>query len=195
MSLADQLRWDSRYKQATQAPAPAAVLTDNLHLLPTSGKALDLACGLGGNALWLAERGLTVEAWDCSAVALEKLQQMAGQRSLEITTRVADLDDTLPEAASFDLIVVSSFLNRTLCPAIANALRPGGILAYQTFTQAQAVSGLGGPSNPAFLLAPGELLCLFADLAPCVYREERDCGDLQQGLRNQAYLLATRGRN
>ncbi len=192
MSLADQHRWDNRYKNATHAPSPAAVLTDNQHLLATAGKALDLACGLGGNALWLAEHGLTVEAWDCSAVALEKLQQLAAQRDLEITARVVDLDNTLPDAASFDLIVVSNFLNRALCPAIAKALRPGGLLAYQTFTQAQAVSGLGGPSNPAFLLAPGELLRLFADLTPCLYREESNQGDLQQGLRNQAYLLATR---
>jgi len=192
MSLTDQECWDRRYSGTNMPPHPARVLTDNHYLLPTRGQAVDLACGLGGNALWLAERGLSVEAWDCSPVALEKLEQIATEKNLSITTRVVNLDDTpLPQAA-FDLIVVSGFLSRSLCPAIANALRPGGLLAYQTFTQAKPATDLGGPNNPRFLLAPGELLKLFSNLTPCVYREECGYGDLQEGLRNQAYLLACR---
>jgi len=194
MSAIDQEHWDHRFSQATATPRPAKVLTDNEHLLPAQGLALDLACGLGGNVLWLAERGLSVEAWDCSSVALEKLDAAAKGKGLNIMTRHADLEETpLPQAA-FDLIVVSGFLSRSLCPAIAEALRPGGLLAYQTYTQFKPAEGLQGPRNPDYLLAPGELLQLFGDLSPCVYREERGYGDLELGLRNQAYLLACRGR-
>lgn len=192
MSLADQEHWNERFRQTDKTPVPARVLTDNQHLLSVTGKALDLACGLGGNALWLAEKGLCVEAWDCSTVALGRLAQRAAEKKLPVTTRQVDLDeDVLPETA-FDLIVVSGFLSRPLCSAIAKALRPGGLLAYQTFTQAKPLANLHGPRNANYLLAPGELLRLFHGLSPCVYREENGYGDLQQGLRNQAYLLACR---
>jgi len=137
---------------------------------------------------------LAVEAWDCSSVALEKLETAATEQGLNITTRHADLEETTLPRAVFDLIVVSGFLSRALCPAIVAALRPGGLLAYQTYTQLKSVEGLHGPSNPDYLLAPGELLQLFSDLSPCVYREEQGYGDLELGLRNQAYLLACRGR-
>jgi len=191
MSFADQAHWDQRYTTINTAPHPARVLIDNQHLLPDSGQVLDLACGLGGNALWLAERGLSVDAWDCSSVALDKLQRSVSQRGLNIATRVVDFDEEpLPEAA-FDLIVVSGFLSRKFCPDICRALRQGGLLAYQTYTQEKVDTAPSGPRNPNYLLAPGELLKLFPTLAPCVYREERDLGDLQQGLRNYAYLLAS----
>lgn len=190
MSTADQQYWDSRFSQAAAIPRVVSVLTDNEHLLPVQGAALDLACGLGGNALWLAERGLTVQAWDCSAVALGKLDAVATKQNLTITTHHADLDETPLPRAVFDLIVVSGFLSRALCPAIVEALRPGGLLAYQTYTRFKPVEGLPGPNNPDYLLAPGELLQLFNQLSPCVYREERGYGDLELGLRNQAYLLA-----
>jgi len=191
MSFADQAHWDQRYTIINTSPHPARVLTDNQHLLPNRGQALDLACGLGGNALWLAERGLSVEAWDCSAVALDKLQKSATQRNLNITTRTVDLDEELLPQAAFDLIVVSGFLSRTLCPSISAALKPGGLLAYQTYTRERVDTFPAGPKNPDYLLAPGELLKLFPTLAPCVYREEGDLGDQQQGLRNYAYLLAS----
>jgi len=192
MSVVDQEHWDRRFSQVEAVPRVVSVLTDNEYLLPAQGVALDLACGLGGNALWLAERGLSVEAWDCSTVALEKLNLAAEQQGLSITTRHADLEETALPCASFDLIVVSGFLSRSLCPAIAGALRPGGLLAYQTYTQFKPAEGLHGPRNPDYLLAPGELLQLFSGLSPCVYREEQGYGDLNRGLRNQAYLLACR---
>ena len=63
---AEQDKWDRRYSDPANEARAAQVLSDNLHLLPTQGTALDLACGLGGNALLLARQGLTVEAWDLS---------------------------------------------------------------------------------------------------------------------------------
>jgi len=193
MSAADQEHWDHRFSQITAVPRVVNVLTDNEHLLPKQGAALDLACGLGGNALWLAERGVSVEAWDCSSLALAKLRNAAKDKGLDITTRHTDLEETPLPRAAFDLIVVSGFLSRSLCPTIVEALRPGGLLAYQTYTQFKPAEGLHSPRNKDYLLAPGELLNLFDGLKPCVYREEGGYGDLQQGLRNQAYLLACLG--
>ncbi len=186
----DRLRWDARYRDAAGPGNACRVLRENLHLLPARGRALDLACGTGGNALLLAERGLDTEAWDISPVGLAVLQRTAAARSLAITTREVDLAHaTLPRAA-FDLIVVSRFLERALCPAIADALRPGGLLFYQTFTRERV--GEGGPKNPEWRLARGELLRLFADLEPVVYREEGLLGDTSQGFRDEAMLVARR---
>ena len=183
-----QQAWNKRYQQAEQANIPAQVLTDNLHLLPKQGSALELACGLGGNALLLARCGLDTQAWDLSDVAIAKLQQQADQQQLPLRACCIDLEHQPLTAASVDIICVSSFLDRSLCPSIVAALKPQGLLFYQTFTRAKHLDS--GPSNPEFLLMQGELLGLFAELTPLAYREELGCGDLSLGLRNQAYLVA-----
>ncbi|HEB99563.1 MAG TPA: SAM-dependent methyltransferase, partial [Thiotrichales bacterium] len=65
-------KWDARYRESATAVA-TEVLVENRHLLPAVGEALDLACGLGGNALLLARHGLRTTAWDLSPVAIERL--------------------------------------------------------------------------------------------------------------------------
>ncbi|MCC5811931.1 MAG: class I SAM-dependent methyltransferase [Ectothiorhodospiraceae bacterium] len=184
-------RWDARYRNATpQAAAAAEVLRDNLHLLPARGSALDLASGLGGNAQLLARHGLATEAWDLSPVAIDALNAFAGREALSLKGVVRDVVAEPPAAGSFDVIVVSRFLERSLCQHLEQALRPGGLLFYQTFTRLK-VQGLG-PANPEFLLGQGELLRLFPHLDPVVYREERDLGDHRRGFRDQALLVALR---
>ncbi len=184
-----QQKWNQRYQRSQSAPSPARVLSDNAHLLPNQGQALDLACGLGGNALLLAKHGLVTQAWDLSDVVIHKLQGVAEQRQLPLQAHCVDLDQQPLPVAMFDVISVSGFLDRELCPAITAALKSGGLLFYQTHTLAK-VGPTAGPSNPNFLLQAGELLQLFSELVPLVYLEEQDCGDLTQGLRNQAYLVA-----
>jgi len=182
-------KWDRRYREGgTEAPAPARVLVDNGHLLPSAGRALDLACGLGGNALWLAERGLEVSAWDVSPVAIERLAARAGRLGLVIDAEVRDVCDQPPAPASFDVIVVAHFLARSLAPRLVRALRPGGLLFYETFTRERV--GEGGPSNPDFLLGPNELLGLFRPLHVLAYREEGRAGDTDRGFRDKAWLVA-----
>ena len=95
---------------------------------------------------------------------------------------------TPPEPASFDVIVVSRFLERDLVPSLVQALRADGLIYYQTFTAARV--GDTGPRNPAFRLADNELLALFASLRLIVYREEGLAGDLNKGLRGEAMLVA-----
>ncbi len=161
-------KWNQRYRQASDLPPVNPWLVHYRHLLPTKGTALDLACGLGQNSFFLAKHGLSVEGWDMSAVGIEKLEQQAKAQALEVTGRCIDATSPWPEA-QFDLVYVSYFLQREVCPQIIKSLKPGGVLMYQTFNNLPLE---GKPSNPKFLLAEGELLQLFADLTPLVYVDE-----------------------
>ncbi|MEQ1756787.1 MAG: methyltransferase domain-containing protein [Vicinamibacterales bacterium] len=150
---------------------PATWLTDHATLLPHSGTALDLACGRGRHALWLARRGLSVTAIDRDHDALGQIEDTAASLGLTISTLAVDLE---AEAASlgrahYDVIVCVHYLHRALFPAIIEALRPAGVLVYETFTRSQAT--LGRPRNPAFLLEEGELEQLVAPLDIVASRE------------------------
>ncbi|MGE3537709.1 MAG: class I SAM-dependent methyltransferase [Candidatus Tectimicrobiota bacterium] len=191
--LAAQQKWNVRYQENPpgQLPQAAYVLREYQHLLPASGCALDLACGLGGNALLLAARGLETWAWDIADSAITRLQATALQQGVTLHTAVRDVVAQPPSARSFDVLVVSRFLDRSLAPALIQALKPGGLLLYQTLTQL-TVGDVHKPSNPAYLLAPQELLRLFQPLRLVVYREEADLGEITQGWRNEALLIGQR---
>ena len=180
--------WNERYRARGGAPSEACrVLVDNAHLLPPGGEALDLACGTGGNALFLARRGLTVCAWDLAPNAVNALRSAAGLEALTIHAQACDIDTVAWSADRFDVIVVSRYLDRALAPHLCDSLRPGGLLFYQTFTAAKLDAA--GPRNPAFLLDDNELLALFGSLRVRYYREDSRCGDLAVGLRNEAYFV------
>lgn len=184
-------QWETRYAEPTTPnPQSCEVLAAYRHLLPRSGDALDLACGKGGNAFLLARHGLRTAAWDIAENALCQLQGFARQAGLEVRTRQRDALAEPPAAESFDVIVVCRFLERALAPALQAALRPGGLLFYQTFTRLQIHPG--GPRNPAYRLERNELLHLFTGLQVAVYREEADFGTTGQGWRDQAMLIAAR---
>jgi len=142
-------------------------LGDHLGFLPASGEGLDLAAGRGGNARLLNERQLKTHAWDLSAVAMQELATDVPS----IHTSVRDIVEQPPEPNSFDVIVVSRFLDRSLCPAIEAALRQNGVLFYQTFTK--------GLSNHDFMLQPNELLFLFPNLRVQFYLEPIDGSEAQ----------------
>jgi len=182
-------KWNIRHAQAQDIGEAPRVLRDNLHLLPPSGDALDLACGRGAGALLLASRGLRVQAWDLSEVAIERLiAEALAQGVGNVHALVRDAIRQPPEPGSFDLILVSFFLDRGLAPHLINALRPGGLLIYQTFTRA-AVSACG-PCNPEYRLGDNELLRMFSGLIVRFYREEGLLGDLGAGCRDVAMLVA-----
>jgi dihydroneopterin aldolase len=118
-------------------PAPAQFLKDSLPLLP-HGQVLDLACGRGRNALFLASRGFTVEAIDRDEQAMAELKAAAHQQGLtSITTRVMELENAgrPPEIqpARYDVILGFFYLHRPLFPSLLAALKPGGVLVYETF--------------------------------------------------------------
>ncbi len=180
--------WDQRHADPDKQPSAAEVLLENLHLLPETGNALDLACGLGGNALELARFGLEVSAWDISSVAVERLRHLAASEELVLNAEQRDVEQAPLTENAFDVIVVSYFLNRDLMPALIAGLKPGGLIFYQTFTRI-AVSDTG-PSNPAYRLGGNELIALLSPLSVRFYREENRLGDLNKGLRDVAMAVA-----
>ena len=188
---ATQEKWDRAYSAPSEdEPRPANVLVENAHLLPPVGDALDLACGLGGNALFLALRGFRVNAWDISSVAIARLVTMARRLRLKIEANVRDVESEPFPCGVFDVVTVSHFLARPLAGPICDSLRPGGLLFYQTFLLDKPDPQ--GPNNPNYLLAENELLQLFGGLRVLFYREEGLVGDLTAGNRNEAYFVGQR---
>ena len=181
-------KWDRRYaNEPAGSPEPPQVLSEYAYLLPPSGTALELACGRGGSALFLARRGFKVHAWDISRTAVEGLVLQAETEGLEIETQVRDVHDSPPPLNTFDVICVSYYLERSIVDLIIQALKPQGLLFYQTFIH-EKVTDLG-PSNPLYRLGSNELLGLFAPLHVLVYQELGCVGDTGQGVRNVAWLV------
>lgn len=129
------------------------------HLVVPGARVLDVACGSGRHARFFSARGCSVTAVDRDLVALESLAGIPG-----IETVRADLEaDPWPfMQACFDAIVVTNYLHRPLFPHLVGALAVGGVVFYETFMQGNEV--YGKPSNPAFLLAPGELSAAFGEM-------------------------------
>ncbi|MEE9309669.1 MAG: methyltransferase domain-containing protein [Cocleimonas sp.] len=112
-------KWNEAYQDADISSAkPAHVLTENTHLLPATGNALDLACGKAGNALYLAKKGFKVDAVDLSPTVLSHVKHYANQHNLPITCICKDIENTGLPNKKYDVIIVSYFLNRALFPQI-----------------------------------------------------------------------------
>lgn len=181
-------KWDTIYAKADDDNTQAAsILVEHSFLLPENGIALDLACGLGANALLLAKHGLKTYAFDISSTALNKLEQQASKQQLEINCQQQDIEQIPLDENYFDVIVVSRFLNRHLSNGIMTALKPEGLLFYQTFTQDKISSA--PPNNPDYLLAKNELLKLFSPLQTLYYQEYALAGDISCGNRNEALYI------
>ncbi len=121
---------------------------------PRGARALDVACGSGRHIHWLCSRGIAVTGVDRDLSAVRAEAPPQGATLIE-----ADLEQGAPPPwapDSFDLVVVTNYLWRPLLPAIIAAVAGGGLLIYETFATGNAA--FGRPSNPAFLLEPGELL-------------------------------------
>jgi protein-L-isoaspartate O-methyltransferase len=115
------------------------------------------------------------------------LQEAATRQQLSIQSEVRDVEATPPDPGTFDIIVVSYFLARKIIPALIQALKPGGLIYYQTFSQ-QHVSERG-PQQSAFRLAEQELLQLFLGLQVVFYREEGRIGNVVKGFRDEAMFI------
>jgi 2-polyprenyl-3-methyl-5-hydroxy-6-metoxy-1,4-benzoquinol methylase len=162
----DRDRWDERHAAAGAAgPGPPSALRGWEALLPGEGHALDVACGRGGVAVWLALHGLSVDALDVSPVALHALAELAGRHGVADRVRghPHDLDTGLPASRAYDVVVCQRFRDPALYPRLAAALAPGGLLAV-------TVLSLVGGAGP-FRAEPGELLAAFAGLDVLDHRE------------------------
>jgi SAM-dependent methyltransferase len=159
----DATRWNDRYRSSPPAaPLRPEVFDDHpelLHLVPDSGIAIDIACGLGRQVLWLADRGLRVVALDVSPVAIDHLELAAKALGLDdrIGARVTDLDAGLPaDPAGADVIVCQRFRQPALYPQMVDRLAAGG-LAIVT-----VLSSVGADAPGPFHAPPGELTAAFA---------------------------------
>ncbi len=164
----DALRWNSRYlddERYSTFAQPRAFLVKNAHFLPPKGLALDVAMGLGGNAGFLLSRGLRVVGVDISSVAVHQ----ASKRFAGLMAVVADLANYYLPSETFDVILNFYYLQRDLWSQYQLALRPGGILYIETLTQ--EMLQLQPNTDPAYLLAPGELRQAFASWEILVYQE------------------------
>ncbi|HTK30615.1 MAG TPA: methyltransferase domain-containing protein [Candidatus Saccharimonadaceae bacterium] len=146
---------------------PAPFLEDALRrhrTLVPEGPAIDVACGAGRDAVWLALQGFAVEAWDRDAWALGQAERLAARHGVALATVPCDLEwdaARLPEAR-FALVTCFRFLHRPLFARLAAALLPGGVLVYETYRLGQ--ERFGRPKSPRFLLEAGELSAAFSSL-------------------------------
>ena len=192
MADADRTRWNERYRSEEYNFTPAAwlqALEPTLREHPVGARALDLACGGGRNALYLAELGYSVDAWDISDAGLSILTDALARRAqlgqpLSVQPLQVDLERTPIPPETYDLVLDAHYLERSLFGGLARALRPGGRLIVHTFLNTP-----GGPitsriNNPDFVLQPGELRATFADLERVELVEDHAM--------EQAHLLARR---
>lgn len=161
MSAADRERWDARHRLAATQLELRAAPPDVLRGVdvPERGRALDVACGRGGAAVWLALRGLAVDAVDVSAVALAAGAALAAAEGVAVRWWAHDLDAGLPAGCTgpYDVVVCQRFRDATRYPVLAELLAPGGLLAITVLSE---VDDEPGP----YRAAPGELLAAFGHL-------------------------------
>ncbi len=182
MEPEEKSRWDARYKERPQSWAePDEFLVrsyDEFLSDRPPGLALDLAGGAGRNSLFLIARGWRVDLVDISEVALQLAKEKfrSAKRSAvdgKLNVKAVDLNAVSDFGRSeYELIVVFYFLRRELFPALIAALKPGGTLVYRTYT-IDRMNVPGGPSDPAYLLQPGELRQAFDSLEILYYNETK----------------------
>ena len=181
VSEEDRLRWDRRYADrpavSLDEPSLPGVFLPFADGFPTGGRGLDLACGRGEAAVWLARRGVAVRGFDVSAVAIAQARALAQRCGVTDRCRfdVVDLDDGLPPGPPVDVVICNRFRDPRLDHAIVERLAVGGLLAVS------ALSEVGASPGP-FRVAAGELRTAFSKLVVIA-------GDEADG---QAWLLARR---
>jgi 2-polyprenyl-3-methyl-5-hydroxy-6-metoxy-1,4-benzoquinol methylase len=170
---ADRERWDARHAAAGAAgagpaPAPPDALRGRTELLPSGGRALDVACGRGAVAVWLAARGFAVDAVDVSPVALEAGRELAAREGVAELVRwwLHDLDRGIPGAGHYDVLVCQRFRDPARYGELAARLAPGGLLVVTVLSEV-------GEGPGPFRAPPGELPAAFGGLE-VLHHVERD---------------------
>ena len=155
--------WDRRYSGAefVWTAQPNRFLVAEVEAL-APGRGLDLACGEGRNAVWLAARGWRMTGVDFSAVALEKARRLAEVRGVQAEWVLADLFSYQPEPHAYDLVLmfylqVPAEQRTSVVRAMATAVAPGGVLLLVAHDSANLEHGYGGPPNPAVLYTAQDL--------------------------------------
>jgi tellurite methyltransferase len=177
MGMDEKTLWDKKYGERSHSslqPDPFLVSAYGEFLFGTTpGFALDVAGGVGRHSIWLAQRDWRVKLLDISEVGIQQAEENAKRTGTanSISAHICDLNTTRDLGREqYGLIVVFFFLQRELFPALLDAIKPGGILIYKTYTTEQK-NFSGGPSHPMFLLDPNELLHAFSSLRVLHYHE------------------------
>jgi SAM-dependent methyltransferase len=184
----DAQRWDERYQRESDfwlERKPRQLLTSNAHLLPAEGRALDAACGVAINALFLAQHGLRTFALDISEYALRLAKQRASSIGLPLEAAVIDLSNPWLPAAHFEVIVNFHFLERGTIPVYRQALKSGGLIFFDTFSKRGERN-----DNPVYYLDPGELIGWFHDFEIIHYAENDLIPSVNHSKRGIAQLIA-----
>ncbi len=182
--LADKERWNKRHVEKPMRHTVEPLIEKYIGEVEV-GEALDIACGIGRNTHFMAEKGFLVDAVDISDYALSQVKDMATIKKFEV-----DLDTYNLEINKYDLIVNINYLSRRLLPQIKEALRDGGVIIFETFIIAHGE--FTQPVNPEFLLRKNELLHAFIGL-DIIYYEERDDINLRGENTRVASLVARKG--
>ena len=163
MSDIDRQKWNQRYRQGAYAGRvhASALLQDWVEKIPP-GRALDVACGAGRNALFLAGRGFAVDAVDISREALERAGESAHSAALQVNWLERDLDEGLALETGYQLILVIRYVNLPLLRQLTDNLAPGGFLVCEQHLVSDA--DVTGPGNPAYRVNPGELAACAGEL-------------------------------
>lgn len=160
----DSTGWDRRYggEELVWTAEPNRFLAAEVEGL-VAGEALDVACGEGRNAVWLAQRGWQVTGVDFSRVGLDKAARLAEQRGVSVQWVLTDLLDYVPPSDAFDLVAIlylhidGASMRRVLRHAAAS-LAPGGTLLVVGHDPTNIQDGCGGPQDPAILMTPDEIV-------------------------------------
>ena len=191
MGDADRERWNARYESGEYAARthPSPLLAAWIDRLPR-GRALDVACGRGRNAIHLAANGYVVDAMDISDVALARARERADAAGVAVNWIEADLERSDIARDMYDVIVIARFMHRPLIPRLIDALRPGGHIVYDHHYITPVE--VGGPKSRRFRARPNELLERFRALRVLFY-EEGIVADPDGGRMALARLVACKG--
>lgn len=146
---------------------PSPWIVKYVPLIAKEGRVLDLACGNGRHAIWLAGQGYRVDAIDRDAQALSS---MLGVDNINASIVELEAGRWPDSDQRYDGLIVSRYLYRPLLPTLAEMLNPGGVLIYETFMAGN--ERYGKPSNPDFLLLPNELLEVYSPVLNIIAFEQ-----------------------
>jgi tellurite methyltransferase len=167
MPIEDATYWNQRYQGESGSYRPTArpLLVDHIHLLPKQGLALDVAMGVGLNSGELIEHGLNVIGFDIASAAVKEAKKQFPQ----VQAAIIDLTTVVLPPQCFDVILNFNYLQRDLWPQYRKAIKPGGLLIFETLTK--QLLTIHPETRPEFLLEEGELKRSFSDWDILFYEE------------------------
>ncbi len=183
--------WDSRYNTVEYVfgKEPNRWLEQRGGVLPQRGRILCVADGEGRNSVWLAGRGLEVDAFDVSKTGVDKARRLATEKKVTVSYNVADCDSFAWKSETYDAVVAifvqfaDPALRERLFKNMVHALKPGGVILVQGYTPKQLDYRTGGPPEISHLYTPELLREAFANLRISELTEYEEV--MQEGSRHQ----------